>query len=280
MVRCTHVMEASTYQHQITSPYHYSTNMHKLVVLRHGESQWNHENKFCGWIDIPLSEKGEKEAQHAGELLKKYDIRPDVMFTSMLQRLIKTGNIILETIGRMWIPQYKLWRLNERHYGLFQGRDKNEVFKEFGKEKYQFYRRNVDGVPPETGSVDNDESIDERYKFSDIPVEKLPQGELLRMTIRRVVPHVDDIVKNETLKQEREVLIVTHGSIVRSLIKHFCKMSDEAISKINAPTGVPLVFELDEQGNLLKEMYYLDEELAKKGIAKVAMEGHGSQSKL
>lgn len=244
--------------------------MHKLIVLRHGESQWNHENKFCGWIDIPLSEKGEKEAKHAGELLDKYNIKPTVMYTSLLQRSIKSGYIILETILRLWIEHIKTWRLNERHYGSFQGRDKNEVFLEYGKDKYQYYRRDFNAVPP---PITDDPSIDEKYD----KVEKslIPCGESLRLTMERLIPFIQsDVVQQRVLRDHETVLIVTHGSIVRSLIKHFGGVSDQDISKINAPTGVPLVFELDDQGTLIGDYYWLDEELAKKGIQKVEMEGH------
>lgn len=247
---------------------------HRLIVLRHGESQWNHENKFCGWIDVPLSPKGEKEAQHAGELLRRHNINPDVMYTSMLQRSIKTGQTILEEIDRMWIPTYKTWRLNERHYGSFQGRDKNEVFQEYGKEKYQYYRRDFYAVPPETESTQTDSSIDEKYELL-ADFNQMPKGESLQMTMDRLIPYVmDEIVGRRMLQENRTVLVVTHGSIVRSLIKHFAHVSNEDISKINAPTGVPMVFELNERGELAREFYYLDEELAQRGIAKVAMEGH------
>lgn len=244
---------------------------HKLIVLRHGESKWNHENKFCGWIDIPLSEKGENEARHAGDLILSAGINPDIMYTLMLQRSIKTGELILETIHRMWIPHIKTWRLNERHYGLFQGRDKNEVYEEYGKDKFQYYRRNYHAVPPQL-NVDDDESIDEKY--SDLARDEIPTGESLELTMKRLIPFVESqIVQGNMLHEKKTVLIVTHGSIVRSLIKHFDNVSDDAISKINAPTGVPLVFELDSNGKLAKDHYYLDEELAKRGMAKVAMEG-------
>lgn len=244
---------------------------HRLIVLRHGESQWNHENKFCGWIDIPLSPKGEREARHAGELILKHGIKPDIMYTLMLQRSIKTGELILETIHRMWIPHIKTWRLNERHYGLFQGRNKNEVYQQYGKEKFQYYRRNFKAIPPQL-NVDTDESIDEKY--ADLPRDELPTGESLELTMERVIPFVESqIVQGNILRENKTVIIVTHGSIVRSLIKHYVSVSDEDISKINAPTGVPLVFELNENGQLAKNYYYLDEELAKKGMAKVAMEG-------
>lgn len=242
---------------------------HKLIVLRHGESQWNHENKFCGWIDILLSEKGEAEAKHAGDLLLKYGIKPTIMYTSMLKRSIKTGHIISETIERMWVPHIKSWRLNERHYGAFQGRDKNEVFNEYGEEKYQYYRRNFHAVPP---LATHDSSIDERYEG--LLDTHSPTGESLELTMARLIPYVEsEIVGHSILGKNECVLVVTHGSIVRSLIKHFSGVSDADISKINAPTGVPLVFELDDEGRLEKPYYYLDEELARKGIAKVEKEG-------
>lgn len=244
--------------------------VHKLIVLRHGESQWNHENRFCGWIDIPLSAKGEHEAQHAGELLRQHGISPDVMYTLMLQRLIKTGNIILETIGRLWIPHVKTWRLNERHYGLFQGRDKTEVFKEYGKEKFQYYRRDFHAVPPPL-DVATDPSIDARY--DGLSRSEFPTGESLEMTMARLIPYVErEIVAKQLLGKDRTVLVVTHGLIVRSLIKHFDNVSDADISRINAPTGVPLVFEISDDGTSARH-YYLDEELARRGMAKVAMEG-------
>ncbi|GEQ68886.1 hypothetical protein JCM33374_g2555 [Metschnikowia sp. JCM 33374] len=247
---------------------------HKLIVLRHGESQGNHENKFCGWIDVPLSEKGKAEAQHAGELLVKHGIKPSVMYTSMLQRSIKTGHIISETVGRMWIPHEKSWRLNERHYGAFQGRNKSEVYKEYGKEQYQHYRRDFHAVPP-LAKAQNDISIDERYEG--LLDTASPSGESLEMTMQRLIPFVEsELIAKRILRHRDTVLVVTHGSIVRSLIKHFCHVSDENISKINAPTGVPLVFELDDAGQLIGNYYYLDEELARKGMEKVAREGQDS----
>lgn len=246
---------------------------HKLIVLRHGESQWNHENKFCGWIDIPLSQKGEQEARHAGELLLRHNIKPDILFTSMLKRSIKTGQIILDTIGRSWLPHIKTWRLNERHYGLFQGRNKNDVYREYGEKMFQYYRRDFRAVPPQLS--ERDESIDERYRA--LGPGEVPHGESLELTMERLIPYIErEVVHDQMLEHDRTVLVVTHGSIVRSLIKHFCNVSDQDISKINAPTGVPLVFELDAKGKLVGDYYYLDEELAKKGMAKVAMEGRAN----
>lgn len=249
---------------------------HKLIVLRHGESQWNRDHKFCGWMDIPLSTKGEDEAAHAGDLLNQHGIKPDVMYTSLLQRSIKTGQIILEKTNRFWVSHHKSWRLNERHYGAFQGCNKNEVFEKYGKENYQYYRRNFEAIPP---LATDDASIDERYlrpvECGGIEPGKIPRGESLKLTMDRLIPYIlEHVINREMIERDRVVLVVTHGSIVRSLIKHFANVSDADISKINAPTGVPLVFEFDDSGNLFGDYYYLDEELAKEGMQKVAMEGH------
>lgn len=248
---------------------------HKLVILRHGESQWNHENKFCGWIDIPLSEKGEHEALVAGQLIGKEGIKPTIMYTSKLSRLIKTGDIILDHLDRLWVDTIKTWRLNERHYGAYQGVDKTEVYRELGAEKYQYVRRNFKAVPPlAPQNSANDASLDERYDNIDVDKRTLPRGESLETVMQRLIPYFDrEIIQHELIEHERTVLIVTHGSIVRSLIKYLSDVSDDDISKINVPTGVPLVFELDNRGKLTKDYYYLDPELARRGIEKVRREG-------
>ena len=249
--------------------------VHKLVILRHGESQWNHENKFCGWIDIPLSQKGEQEARFAGQLIKKEGIKPTIMYTSKLSRLIKSGHIILEELDRLWVDTIKTWRLNERHYGAYQGEDKSEIYKQLGPEKYQYVRRNFKAIPPlAPKDSPNDGALDERYDNINIDKHTLPRGEALELVMKRLIPYFDrEIIHHELLEHDRTVLIVTHGSIVRSLIKYLSNVSDDDISKINVPTGVPLVFELDNDGNLTKDYYYLDPELAKKGIEKVKNEG-------
>lgn len=237
---------------------------HQLIVLRHGESQGNHEDKFCGWIDVPLSEKGMKEAKHAGELIAKFNLKPTVLFTSKLSRSIQTGHIILDTIDKSWLDHHKAWQLNERHYGLYQGRKKYDIFVELGqdKEKFQYVRRDINGCPPLIG---DDPSIDERYDGV-----TPPRGESLQMVIDRVIPYL----KQEILPilEHKSVIIVTHGSVVRSLIYHFTKVSDEEISKINIPTGVPITLDLNDDG-FADTYQYLDDELAKKGIAKVEKEG-------
>lgn len=246
--------------------------VHKLIILRHGESQWNHENKFCGWVDVPLSAKGEEEAAHAGELIKRAHFEPTIMYTLKLTRSIQTGNIILEHLKRLWVDTVKTWRLNERHYGAFQGVDKNVVFEKYGREKYQYYRRNYAAVPPLIEG--KDQCIDERYETVDISAEDLPKGESLELVMQRLIPYFEkNIIERDLISENKIVLIVTHGSIVRSLIKHLNSVSDADISKINVPTGVPLVFELDDRGKLTKDYYYLDEELARKGIERVSKQG-------
>ncbi|EDK43493.1 2,3-bisphosphoglycerate-dependent phosphoglycerate mutase [Acetobacter pasteurianus] len=249
--------------------------IHKLIILRHGESQWNHENKFCGWIDIPLTDKGKDEAKYAGELLKQNNLSPDILYTSKLIRSIETGFIILKVLGKPWVDHIKSWRLNERHYGQYQGRDKHQVFQELGsdKEKFQFIRRDYHGTPPLIPLDENDPSIDEKY--NDLLNQNiLPRGESLSMVMDRLIPFFKyEIMDHQMVQLNKTVLIVTHGSVVRSLIKYLNKVSDEDISKINVPTGVPLVFELDDRGELVKPYYYLDKEKAEKGMEKVKNEG-------
>ncbi|EGW35015.1 uncharacterized protein SPAPADRAFT_58146 [Spathaspora passalidarum NRRL Y-27907] len=247
---------------------------HKLIILRHGESQGNKENKFCGWIDIPLSHRGQHEAEYAAELILQHHLDPDIIYTSKLTRSIETGLIILQKLNKPWIDHIKTWRLNERHYGSYQGRDKHEVFLELGqdKEKYNYIRRDYHGLPPQIPKGTVDPSIDERYNDV-LNQDILPRGESLAMVMERLIPFFKlEILDNQMVQLNKTVLIVTHGSIVRSLIKYLNKVSDDDISKINVPTGIPLVFELDDRGDLIK-FYYLDEEKAEAGIEKVKNEG-------
>ncbi|CAK9438523.1 uncharacterized protein LODBEIA_P27470 [Lodderomyces beijingensis] len=247
--------------------------VHKLIILRHGESQWNHENKFCGWIDIPLTDKGREEARYAGELIKQHNLSPDILYTSKLRRSIETGFIILQVLNKPWVDHIKTWRLNERHYGQYQGRDKHDVFMELGqdKQKFQYIRRNYNGLPPLVDA--EDPSIDEKYNDI-LNKEILPRGESLAMVMQRLIPFFKyEILDNQMVQLNKTVLIVTHGSVVRSLIKYLNKVSDDDISKINVPTGVPLVFELSDKGDLIKPYYYLDKEKAEKGMEKVKNEG-------
>lgn len=246
---------------------------HRLIILRHGESQWNKENKFCGWIDIPLSIKGQQEAQYAAELIHSHNLDPDIIYTSKLTRSIETGLLILQKMNKIWIDHIKTWRLNERHYGKYQGRDKHDVYLELGsnKERFQYIRRNYHGIPPLI-PLGEDMSIDDRYNDV-VNRDVLPRGESLEMVMKRLIPFFQyEILDQQMIQLNKTVLIVTHGSIVRSLIKYLNNVNDDDISKINVPTGIPLVFELNDKGELIK-FYYLDKEKAKQGIEKVKNEG-------
>lgn len=246
---------------------------HKLIILRHGELEWNHLDKFCGWIDVSLTEKGRNEAQFAGRLIKQHKLEPMIMYTSKLRRSIQSGNIILQELQREWCDEIKTWRLNERHYGALQGRDKSEVYQQLGPEKYKYVRRDFNGMPP-LAEDPSSMGIDERYDAIDIPKDQLPRAESLKTVMDRLIPFVEkEILQKRLLQENKTVLIVTHGSVCRSLIKYFNKVSDKDISSINVPTGIPIVFELDDLLDLCKDYYYLDHDLAMQRIAKVRDEG-------
>ncbi|KAG7193082.1 uncharacterized protein KQ657_001199 [Scheffersomyces spartinae] len=252
--------------------------VHKLIILRHGESEYNNQSKFCGWIDAPLSAQGKQEAIKAANLIALADLHPQIMFTSRLLRLIDTGYIILKELNKLYVDHVKTWRLNERHYGLYQGRVKHEVFRELGEDKYKWVRRNFRAVPPlvPLDAIDHsiDDDYDDRYKAEMGESRRLlPRGESLEMVMDRLIPYFRvEILEEQLIVENKTVLVVTHGSIVRSLIKYLNKVDDDAISGVNVPTGVPLVFELDEDLHLIK-FYYLDKEAAERGIAKVSKEG-------
>ncbi|KAI5960334.1 GPM2 [Candida pseudojiufengensis] len=240
--------------------------VHKLIVLRHGQSEGNDENKFCGWLDVPLTEKGKKDAEYAGELIKQNNLSPDILYTSKLIRSIETGFIILKVLNKPWIDHIKSWRLNERHYGKYQGRNRHDVFMELNQDKklFQYIRRNYNGLPPLI-DPESDTSIDEKYNDL-LNKDILPRGESLHMVMDRLIPFFKyEILDNQMIQLNKTVLIVTHGSIVRSLIKYLNKVDDDDISKIEIPTGVPLVFELNDKGDLIKPYYYLDKEKALEG---------------
>ncbi|CAH2355210.1 phosphoglycerate mutase 1 [[Candida] railenensis] len=250
--------------------------MVKIIILRHGESEWNHENKFCGWIDIPLSEKGKQEADHAGELILKAKLKPIAMYTSKLTRTNQTGYIILNKLNRLWCDSFKSWKLNERHYGSFQGQDKTKIFQELGKDKYDYIRRDYNGRPPPV--VGDDSCIDERYDDGRTSADELPKAESLKNVSERFIPYFKEEIFAKNYKQclkdeQRAILIVMHGSPVRAFIKHFTNVSEKDISKINIPTGIPIIFELDENMEVIGDYYYLDKEAAERGIKKVSNEG-------
>jgi 2,3-bisphosphoglycerate-dependent phosphoglycerate mutase len=245
--------------------------VHKLILVRHGQSDWNEKNLFTGWVDVKLSEVGRKEAVRAGELLEQSGLKPDILYTSMLSRAIQTANIALERADRLFLPVKRSWRLNERHYGALQGKDKAQTLEQYGKEQFMTWRRSYD-VPPPVIEDDSEFSQfnDERYK--DVSKSELPRTESLKIVIDRLLPYWNqEIVKD--IKAGKTVLIVAHGNSLRGLIKHLDNISDEEITDLNVPTGIPLVYELDDNLKPVKPSYYLDPEAAAAGAAAVAAQG-------
>lgn len=240
-----------------------------LVLVRHGESEWNAKNLFTGWVDVDLTERGEKEAKRAGQLLVEAGILPDVVHTSLQRRAIRTANISLNEADRHWIPVRRSWRLNERHYGALQGKDKKAIREEYGEEKFMQWRRSYDTPPPpiEPGSEFSQDS-DPRYAG-----EPVPASECLKDVLERMLPYFTDAVLAD-LQDNKVVMIAAHGNSLRAICKHLDGISDEEISSLNIPTGIPLVYELDEDFKPVKAGgTYLDPEAAKDAIAAVASQG-------
>lgn len=227
--------------------------MQKLVLVRHGESIWNLENKFTGWTDVALSDNGRKEARHAGKLLKEANFSFDIAYTSYLKRAIETLWLILSELDCMWIPVKKTWKLNERHYGALQGLNKAEMTEKYGVEQVKQWRRAYDVRPPAL-DINDDRYPGKDRKYKDIPKEELPLTESLSDTIHRFMPYwQNEIIP--TLKEGKHVLISAHGNTLRALVKHLDNISDEKISNLNIPTGAPLVYELDETLKPVRHYY-------------------------
>jgi 2,3-bisphosphoglycerate-dependent phosphoglycerate mutase len=241
-----------------------------LILLRHGNSDWNQKNLFTGWVDVRLSDQGVTEATRAGELLAESGLKPEILYTSVLTRAIQTANIALDVSDRAWIPVKRSWRLNERHYGALQGKDKAQTLAEFGEEKFMTWRRSFDVPPP---PLDDDaeysQANDERYK--DLG-DDLPRTESLKLVIDRMLPYWESDITVD-LKAGKTVLVTAHGNSLRALVKHLDNISDDEISELNIPTGIPLVYELDENFVPIKPAYYLDPEAAAAGAAAVAAQG-------
>jgi 2,3-bisphosphoglycerate-dependent phosphoglycerate mutase len=216
---------------------------YKLVLLRHGQSTWNLLNQFTGWIDVPLTEQGENEARRAGRDLLEAGIKPDLLHTSLQLRAIHTAELALHECGRSWIPVQRSWRLNERHYGALQGKDKAKTAAEFGAEKVKIWRRSYD-IPPDPLPIDDEHSgIDERYAA--VPRDVLPRAECLKDVLERMLPYRDDAIVPD-LRSGATVLVAAHGNSLRALVKHLDGMTPEAVVELNLPTGEALVYELDE----------------------------------
>ncbi|AAZ56944.1 phosphoglyceromutase [Thermobifida fusca] len=246
--------------------------MSTLVLLRHGESVWNAEGLFTGWVDVDLSPKGEEEARRGGRLLAEAGIRPDVVHTSLLKRAIRTANIALEEAGLHWIPVKRSWRLNERHYGALQGKNKAQTRAEFGDEQFMIWRRSYDTPPPPLAE-DSEFSQHNDPRYATLPPELMPRTECLADVVRRMLPYWYDAIIPD-LAAGRTVLVAAHGNSLRALVKHLDNIDDKSIAGLNIPTGIPLVYELNDDFTPRKTGgEYLDPEAAKEAIEAVKNQG-------
>ena len=245
--------------------------MHKLVLLRHGESTWNKENRFTGWTDVDLTDKGREEAKTAGQVLKKEGFSFDFAYCSVLKRALRTLWSVLDELDELWIPVEKTWRLNERHYGALQGLNKSETAAKYGEDQVLIWRRSYDVPPPPL------EKSDERYpghdpRYQNVPGSELPLTECLKDTVDRFLPYWHEVIAPQ-VKAGRKVIITAHGNSLRALVKYLDHLSEEEVLKLNIPTGVPLVYELDDDLNPLKHYYLGDQEAIAAAMAAVASQG-------
>jgi len=243
----------------------------KLVLVRHGQSQWNQENRFTGWKDVDLTDQGRAEAARAGELLKEAGFEFDVAYTSVLKRAIRTLWTILDGMDQMWIPVIRNWRLNERHYGALQGLNKAETAQKYGDEQVLIWRRSYDTPPPQM-TRDDERYAGKLRVYRDLTEEQSPLSESLKDTVDRFVPYFDAEIAPQ-IRAGKQVLIVAHGNSLRALVKHLDNVSDEEILKLNIPTGIPLVYELDDNLKPIKSGYLGDADAAEKAAAAVANQG-------
>lgn len=252
---------------------------HRLVLLRHGESVWNERGLFTGWVDVELSERGVREAAGAGGLLAAGPSLPDVVHTSVLGRAIATAELVLAAADRRWIPVTRSWRLNERHYGALQGKDKEQVRREFGEQQFMLWRRSYD-VPPPPLADDSELSAARDPRYRELPPDALPRTECLKDVLVRALPYWYDTIVPD-LRAGRVVLVCAHGNSLRALVKHLDGISDEEIAGVNIPTGIPLVYELDAQLRPVGDVdprfglsgAYLDAETAAASIDEVRNQG-------
>ena len=245
--------------------------MYKVVLLRHGESEWNKTNRFAGWTDVDLTEQGIEEAKSSGRIMKEEGYDFDIAYTSVLKRALRTLWLALDEMDRLWIPVEKNWRLNERHYGALQGLNKAETAEQHGEEQVLIWRRSYDIPPPEL------EKTDERYPgnspiYQDMDEKDIPTTESLKLTVDRFLPYWFDTIA-PTIKSGKRVLIAAHGNSLRALVKYLDDMSEEEIIKLNIPTGVPLVYELGEDLKPIRHYYLGDQEAIAAKAAAVAAQG-------
>lgn len=241
-----------------------------LILLRHGNSVWNQLNLFTGWVDVRLSEQGADEAIRAGELLVEAELKPDILYTSLLTRAIQTANLALDVADLAWLPVKRSWRLNERHYGALQGKDKAQTLAEFGEEQFMTWRRSFDVPPP---PLDDDSEFSQAHDPRYVGIDgELPRTESLALVIDRMLPYWEsDITKD--LAAGKTVLVTAHGNSLRALVKHLDGISDDDIAELNIPTGIPLVYELDDEFRPTGPGRYLDPAAAAAGAAAVANQG-------
>jgi 2,3-bisphosphoglycerate-dependent phosphoglycerate mutase len=245
--------------------------MKKLVLVRHGESEWNKLNLFTGWTDVDLSEKGHEEAKAAGEILKKEGYDFDVCYTSYLKRAIHTLNHILDSMDRNWLPVVKAWELNERHYGALQGLNKSETAEKYGEDQVKIWRRSYDVKPPALEETDKRHPKNDPM-FRNVDPKNLPANESLETTVARAVPYFNNVIKKD-MEAGKRVIIAAHGNSLRALVKYFDNMSNDAIIGVNIPTGIPLVYEFDNDFKVVKHYYLGDQEALKAKMEEVANQG-------
>ena len=242
-----------------------------LVLLRHGESVWNLENRFTGWADVDLTDKGRAEAKEAGRLLKEGGYVFDVAYTSLLKRAIRTLWIALDGLDQMWLPTHGTWRLNERHYGALQGLNKSETAAKFGEEQVLVWRRSFE-IPPPALTEDSEHYPGHDQRYAGVDRKDLPKAESLKDTIARFLPYWEATIAPD-IRAGKRVVIAAHGNSLRALVKHLDRMSEEAVLALNIPTGIPLVYELDDSLQPLKHYYLGDPEAARKAAEAVSKQG-------
>ena len=243
-----------------------------LVLLRHGESDWNAKNLFTGWVDVPLTEKGRAEAIRGGTLIAEAGVLPDVLHTSVLRRAITTAQLALDECDRHWIPVKRSWRLNERHYGALQGKNKKETLEQYGEEQFMLWRRSYDTPPPPIADDDSWSQIGEA-RYADLPDEIVPRTECLKDVVARMLPYWYDAIVPD-LRAGQTVCVAAHGNSLRALVKHLDDMNEKAVVSLNIPTGIPLVYKLDrDMRPLQRGGEYLDPEAAADAIKAVANQG-------
>ncbi len=252
--------------------------MHRLVLLRHGESEWNELNLFTGWYDCDLTEKGRSEAAAAGAMLTDAGIAPDVVHTSLQTRAIRTANLTLDAMGRLWVPVRRSWRLNERHYGDLTGKDKRQTVEQFGADQVLVWRRSYD-VPPPPVAADNPYDPGNDARYASLPPELVPDAECLADVVERMLPYWYDAIVPD-LASGNTVMVAAHGNSLRALVKHLLDISDDDITGLNIPTGVPLHFELDDEfrpveDKPIEQRYLMDEDAVRVRAEAVARQSSG-----